>query len=92
VDANVEAGIEVNQPKTMEERVAVARTCYSKLGLTFPAVIDDMDDEVEKAYAGWPDRLYIVDKRGRITYKGGKGPGGFKPEEMAERLKRICTS
>jgi len=92
VDANVEAGIEINQPKTMEERVAVARNCYNNLGFTFPAVIDDMDDKVEKAYAGWPDRLYIVDKKGGIAYKGGKGPGGFKPEEMAERLKSICAT
>ena len=76
----------------MEERIAVARTCYSNLGLTFSAVIDGMDDKVEKAYAGWPDRLYIVDKKGKIVYKGGKGPGGFKPLEMEEKLKKICSS
>ena len=76
----------------MEERIAVARTCYSNLGLTFPAVIDGMDDKVEKAYAGWPDRLYIVDKKGKIVYKGGKGPRGFKPLEMEEKLKKICSS
>ena len=92
MDANVEAGIEVKQPKTMEERVAVARTCYNKLGLTFPAIIDDIDDEVEKAYAARPDRLYIVDKTGRIAYKGGKGPRGFKPQEMAQKLEKICKS
>jgi type I thyroxine 5'-deiodinase len=92
VDANVKAGIEINQPKTMEERVAVARTCYSNLGLTFPAVIDGMDDKVEEAYAAWPDRLYIVDKKGRIAYKGEKGPKGFKPEEMAQRLKKVCAT
>jgi hypothetical protein len=92
VDANVKAGIGINQPKTMEERVAVARTCYSNLGLTFPAVIDGMDDKAEKAYAAWPDRLYIVDKKGRIAYKGKKGPRGFNPEEMAQRLKKVCAT
>lgn len=92
MDANVKAGIEINQPKNMEERVAVANTCYSNLGLTFPAIIDGMDNKVEKDYAAWPDRLYIVDKKGRIAYKGGKGPGGFKPQEMAVELKKICSS
>ena len=76
----------------MEERVAVARKCYENLGLTFPAIIDDMDDKVEEVYVAWPDRLYIVDKKGKIVYKGGKGPGGFKPLEMAARLRKICTT
>jgi hypothetical protein len=92
VDANVREGIEYEQPKTMEERVEIAKTCYSHLGLSFPAIVDNMDDKVEEAYASWPDRLYIVDKVGRISYKGGKGPGGFKPEEMAVKLKKLCST
>ena len=76
----------------MEERVAVARKCYENLGLTFPAIIDNMDDKVEEVYAAWPDRLYIVDKKGKIVYKDGKGPGGFKPLEMAEKLRKICAT
>lgn len=76
----------------MEERVAIAKTCYSKLGLSFPAVIDGMDDKVGNTYAGWPDRLYIVNKKGKIAYKGEKGPGGFKPLEMAAKLKQLCKS
>ena len=92
VDANIEAGIEVNQPKTIEERMAVARTCYEHLGLSFPAVVDDIDDKVEKAYAAWPDRLYIVSKSGRIVYKGDRGPRGFRPMEMAKKLHQLCSS
>jgi len=88
----VESGIEVKKPKTIEERVAIAKTCYSTLGLSFPAVIDGMDDKVEKDYAAWPDRLYIVDKKGKISYKGGKGPGGFKPLEMEAKLKQLCKT
>ena len=85
VGANVEAGIEIDQPETMEERLAVARTCYSGLGFSFPAIVDGMDDNVEKDYAAWPDRLYVVEN-GRIVYKGAKGPRGFKPMEMIEAL------
>ena len=92
VDANVKEGIEINQPKTLEERVAVAKACYESLGLSFPAIVDNMDNKVEKAYGAWPDRLYIVDKRGKIFYKGEKGPKGFNPSEMARRLKTICSS
>lgn len=76
----------------MEERVAVAKNCYSDLGLTFPAIIDGMDNKVGNTYAGWPDRLYIVNKKGKIAYKGEKGPKGFKPLEMEKSLKKICAT
>ena len=29
--------------------------------------------------SGMPDRLYIIDRSGRVAYKGGRGPFGFKP-------------
>jgi hypothetical protein len=33
-----------------------------------------------------PDRLYIIDAAGRVAYKGGRGPFGFKPGEMEQAL------
>ena len=72
--------------------MAAAKNCYSSLGLTFPAIVDNMDNKVEKAYDAWPDRLYVVNKRGKIAYKGGKGPGGFKPLEMSKALAKICST
>lgn len=76
----------------MKDRLEVARVCHDKLGHTFPIIVDGIDNKVGQAYAAWPDRLYIVDKNGKIAYKGGKGPRGFKPSEMAEKLKKLCSS
>ena len=36
-------------------------------------------------YDCWPDRLYIV-LDNTIVYQGGKGPFGYKPEEVKEYL------
>ena len=36
----------------------------------------------DRAYAALPDRLYLIDAEGRIAYKSGQGPMGFKPEEL----------
>jgi hypothetical protein len=33
-----------------------------------------------------PDRLYVIDSRGRVAYKGGRGPFGYKPSEMEQAL------
>gem|GEM_PF-2662319 len=67
----------------------VARTCMNKLSLEpIPAVGDRVDDEVNQAYAAWPDRLYLVGKDGRIVYAGGQGPFGFSPEELERAIAR----
>ncbi len=44
-----------------------------------PVVVDTIDDKVNAAYAGWPDRVYVIDAEGKIALKGGVGPQGFAP-------------
>jgi type I thyroxine 5'-deiodinase len=41
---------------------------------------------VSRAYLATPDRLYVVDRDGRIAYRGGPGPFGFNPREMEQTL------
>ena len=77
------------QPKSAEERDKVAKACQSGLKLSIPMLIDGMDDAANKAYAAWPDRLYIVAKDGKIVYKGRPGPAGFNPGEMAQALDKL---
>ena len=43
----------------------------------------------ERAYTGWPDRIYVVDTNGRITYKSKPGPFGFKSDELAKALAQL---
>jgi type I thyroxine 5'-deiodinase len=59
------------------------------LKIPFPAVVDDFGDSTEKAYTGWPDRLYVVGSDGRIAYKSRPGPYGFKPAEVGDTLGRL---
>lgn len=47
------------------------------------------DNRVERAYSGWPDRLYVIDRDGRIAYKSAAGPFGFKPAEVEASLKGL---
>jgi len=61
-----------------------------KLGIKFPAVVDGFDNTTEAAYTGWPERIYLIDRNGRIAYKSKPGPFGFKPDELATALKKIA--
>ncbi len=45
-----------------------------------------MNDRVGHLYSGMPDRLYVIDRGGRVVYKGGRGPFGFKVREMEQAL------
>ena len=68
----------------------MAGSCVRKLGIKFPAVLDGFDNSTEKAYTGWPDRIYLIDKEGRIAYKSKPGPFGFKPEELKAALGQVA--
>jgi hypothetical protein len=86
MSSNDRAGISIKQPTTAGERTAVAKTCCTSLGITMPMVVDEMDDRVGHAYSGMPDRLFVIDPDGRVVYKGGRGPFGFKVGEMEQAL------
>jgi type I thyroxine 5'-deiodinase len=70
----------------MEERVAVGEACMLKLALEMPALVDEMDDAIARAYAAMPERLYLIRADGRIAYKGGVGPMFFQPEEWERAI------
>jgi hypothetical protein len=56
------------------------------LGIEMPAVVDAFDNPTDAAYSGWPDRLYVIARDGRIAYKSDPGPFGFKPADMERAL------
>ncbi len=76
-------------PTRMEERLDLADACIRDLGIEAPALVDGMDNAVERSYTAWPDRLYVIDDDGRVAYKSGPGPYGFKPAEMERVLGRL---
>ena len=72
----------VQDPIDLAERSTVAKTCVEKLNMPMPAVVDRLDDKVNQAYKGWPDRLYLIGKDGKLAYSGGRGPFFFAPAEL----------
>jgi hypothetical protein len=86
MSSNDRAGISIQQPRELSERTAVAAKCCSRLEIKMPLLVDDMNDRVGHAYSGMPDRLYLIDRDGRVAYKGGRGPFGFKPRELEQAL------
>lgn len=84
--SNTKAGVAVVQPQSLEERTAVAEAFCSRLEPRMPVVVDDVNDSVGHAYSGMPARLYLIDRESRIAFKSGRGPFGFKPDELEQAI------
>jgi hypothetical protein len=78
-------------PSNADERSALAQLCMTRLSIELPAVVDRFDDSTDTAYSGWPERLYLVDRNGRIAYRSRPGPFGFKPAELEEALEGLIA-
>lgn len=88
MQSNIRDKVLFRSPRDEAERVSVADACVRTLGIRFPAVIDGFDNRVEKAYTGWPDRLYLIARDGRVLFKTEPGPFGFHPQELASALQK----
>jgi hypothetical protein len=87
MDSNVKQGVVFAMPTSIGEREAVADSCVRNLHIQIPALLDDFSDSTEKAYTGWPDRLYVIDRNGKVAMKTAPGPFGFHPEQVEKALK-----
>jgi type I thyroxine 5'-deiodinase len=89
MQSNVKDKVVFASPKNEDERGLVAGSCVRKLGIKFPAVLDEFGNTTERAYTGWPDRIYVIDTNGRIAYKSKPGPFGFKSDQLAAALAKL---
>jgi len=91
MQSNIKEQVVFASPKDEEERAMVAGACVRKLGIQIPAVIDQFGNSTESAYTGWPDRLYLIDKTGRVAYKSKPGPFGFKSDELQAAIEKLVN-
>jgi hypothetical protein len=85
MDSNREDKMVFQQPKTLEARKALAAVLVDRLKYRMPLAVDPIDNRADQVFAGWPERIYILEPGGRVLYKGGMGPFEFHPDE-AERV------
>ena len=76
MESNEESGVIYSQPKSTEERRALARAFIDQMDVETETLLDDIDNTAMACYAAWPERLYVIGTDGRIIYKGGMGQPG----------------
>jgi hypothetical protein len=78
--SNVKEDVCYAQPKTLDQRIAIANF-VKRFSYPTQFGIDDMSNAANDAYSAWPERIYIIDETGHIAYRGGMGPFSYHPEE-----------
>ncbi len=87
--SNLKQDVIFASPRDINERGEVADACVRKLNIKVPALIDTFDNATDIAYTGWPDRLYVIDREGKVAHKSPAGPFGFHPKAMEESLRKV---
>ncbi len=88
MESNIKDKVIFATPRDEQERALVAGACVRKLGIKIPAVLDEFGNSTEQAYTGWPDRLYLIDSAGHVSYKSKPGPFGFKSEQLRGAIEK----
>jgi hypothetical protein len=86
MESNTRVGVKVAQPKTLDERVKVCDQFCQKLKPKMPVVVDEIEDTAGNLYSGMPGRYYVIDPHGKVAYKSGRGPFGFKTGELEQAV------
>lgn len=87
MDSNETEGVCYKQPKTLDDRLVIARDFVKRSDYDIPLLVDGIANRADELYAGWPERLYVIDETGAIAYKGEPGPFGYHPEEVEAWLR-----
>jgi len=76
----------LEEPKNMADRRNAATKCDRLQKYGIHLLVDEMDDRVNKAYAAYPARLYLIGLDGRVVYAGGMDPWEFYPEKLGQAI------
>ena len=88
---NVKDNVIFEQPGQLQDRAKIAQCWKEAQGVEMDVLLDDMDNSIDKIYAGSPERLYTIDHQGLIRHRSSVGP--FEDEEVEvwfESLKKLC--
>ena len=86
VDSNVAEGVLFRQHQTYEEREKAANACSVGLHISLPVLVEEINNDIDESYGAAPERLYLVDEDGIVSYHGGAGPHFFDLDEWEQAL------
>jgi tetratricopeptide (TPR) repeat protein len=87
---NERLGMSVAEARSLEERARSAALCRKRLSIPYEAVLDGMEGDVEKAFAAFPSRAYVIDREGVVTFSMGLDEQRLRPEALQAALEAVA--
>ena len=84
---NEREGVDLPRARTLPEKQEHAMICSRSLHLPFPALLDGLDNKVEKAYGAWPSRAFVIGRDGSVVYSSHLTELDFSAEDMDAALR-----
>jgi len=92
-ESNRTAGVMYAQPISLKDRAKVANDWRKAYNFQNPVVLDWPDNRINSDYAGEPERLYVLDSDGTVTFKSEQGPYyDSHLEDWATALENVVRS
>jgi glutathione peroxidase-family protein len=96
-------GENIPQPTTIEERVKNAEQLRRDERVNFPILIDTLDNTVRRAYRGWSNGIFVINKDGVLVFRSSwtHGPElvqvlhdlhAWQKSQARNELVRVCYS
>lgn len=79
----------VNEPRTSEARVAVAREFARESRLGWTVLVDEVEDGFLRAFSPWPFRLYVL-RGDRLELKTAPSEGTHRTDAVEAALRDYC--
>ena len=79
----------IKQHQFLQERLDSAKLL--KVSKNYNLAVDPMTNEANRAYGGYPERLYVI-LDGKVLYQGDQGPLGYKILELKSFLQKYKDS
>jgi hypothetical protein len=77
------------EPKNLADREKWACEDRKKMKCTIPVVMDTFDDKTLRAYDAFPQRIYVLDKNGKVAYFSS-GLVGFDLDGVTKAVKSLA--
>jgi hypothetical protein len=76
------------EPKSLADREKWACEDQKKMKCTIPVIMDTMTDTTLKAYDAFPQRVFVLDRKGKVAYVSA-GLVGFNLEEVGLAVRSL---
>jgi Iodothyronine deiodinase len=77
------------EPRTLADREKWARQDRKKMKCTIPVIMDTFDDRTLRAYNAFPQRVYVLDRNGKVVYSSS-GLVGFDLDGVTRAVKSLA--